>query len=120
MTIAANRLYAYGGDILAAFKINSSCTAPTFLNTQPIVGNATCGKNDGQISIIPQSATAPFMYSLDGGTTYTSGPNAGYTFFNLPAGTYQLKLKDANGCESASIERVVSTINCPTCTPLLS
>jgi hypothetical protein len=94
-----------------------TCTPPTFLNTLSIVGNATCGNNDGQISIIPTSGTAPFMYSFDGGATYTAGPNGGVTRFNLAAGTYQLKLKDANGCESAVITKTIIATGCPTCTP---
>jgi hypothetical protein len=89
------------------------CTAPTFLNTMPVVGAATCGLRDGQISIIPTSGTGPLMYSINGGATYISGPNAGYTFFNLPAGVYQLKLKSASGCESAVVQRTVGSINCP-------
>jgi hypothetical protein len=53
------------------------------------------------------------MFSIDGGATYVTGPNAGYTFFNLPAGTYQLRLKDMNGCESEVVERIIKDINCP-------
>ena len=91
----------------------TGCETLTLLNTLPIVGNATCGMNDGQISIIPTSGTGPFMYSIDGGATYVSGPNGGYTFFNLPAGTYQLMFKNEAGCASAMVERMVSSINCP-------
>jgi len=94
------------------------CTAPTFLNDQTIVLDASCGKSDGNISIIPQTGVAPFMYSIDGGTTYVAGPNAGYTFTGLAAGFYNLKLKDANGCESAVVQREVKAVyNCsPACT----
>jgi hypothetical protein len=113
LAISANRIYAFGSNsltnILAAYNLNTTCTPPTFLNTLPIVGHATCGQNDGQISIIPQSGVAPYQYSINGGVTYTSGPAVGYTFFNLAPGAYQLKLKDANGCESANIQRSVSS-----------
>ena len=106
-----------GGELRAQIMIDvppvTGCTAPTFLNTLPIVGDATCGLSDGQISIIPTSGTAPFMYSLNGGTDYVMGPDVGYTKFELPAGTYQLKLKDANGCEFETIERMIKEINCP-------
>jgi uncharacterized protein (DUF2141 family) len=85
----------------------TTCTPPTFLNNDLIVLDATCGLNDGNISILPISGTTPFMYSIDGGTTYVSGANAGYTFMNLAAGTYRLRLKDANGCESELVERKV-------------
>lgn len=87
-----------------------ACVAPTFLNDQSIVLDASCGHNDGNISIIPSSGTPPFMYSIDGGMTYVNGPNNGYTFQNLAAGTYKLKLKDGNGCESNVIERKIRSV----------
>ncbi|HEU4902532.1 MAG TPA: hypothetical protein VFT06_07055, partial [Flavisolibacter sp.] len=97
------------------------CTPPTFLNDLTIVLDASeCG-NDGNISIIPLSGTAPFMYSIDGGATYVPGGNAGHTFQELAAGTYQLRLKDANGCESAVVTREVRAnvypCNTTPCTP---
>jgi uncharacterized delta-60 repeat protein len=132
LAIVGDTLFAYGkkgnpntfgssepAGRLAAYTLNTPCTPPAFLNTLPIVGNATCGNNDGQISIIPTSGTFPYMYSFDGGATYAAGPNAGVTRFNLTAGTYQLRLKDANGCESVAVTRQVNVQNCPptTCTP---
>jgi hypothetical protein len=95
----------------------SNCTPPTFVNNNLIILDATCANNDGNINIIPTSGTAPFMYSINGGTTYVAGPNAGYGFQNLPSGTYKLRLKDANGCESAIVEREVKLVCSSTCTP---
>jgi uncharacterized delta-60 repeat protein len=92
----------------------SSCTPPTFVNNGLIVLDASCGKSDGSISIIPTSGIAPFMYSINGGATYVAGPNAGYGFQNLQAGTYQLRLRDSRGCESTIVERTVRNYyNCP-------
>jgi hypothetical protein len=92
----------------------TTCTPPTFLNNGTIVLDASCGKNDGNISIIPTSGFSPFMYSIDGGLTYVAGPKNGYTFLNLAAGTYRLRLKDAAGCESAIVERTVRNFyGCP-------
>ncbi len=85
----------------------STCTPPTFLNNNQIVLNANCRQNDGNISIIPTSGTAPFKYSIDGGATYVPGPDGGYTFDNLATGNYNLRLKDANGCESDIVQREV-------------
>jgi hypothetical protein len=94
-----------------------TCTSPTFVNNNLIILDATCNNNDGNINIIPTSGKAPFMYSINGGTTYVAGPNAGYGFQNLPSGTYQLRVKDANGCESVIVERQVK-LNCATtCIP---
>jgi hypothetical protein len=84
-----------------------TCTPPTFLNDGTIVLDASCGGNDGSVTIWPTSGTAPFMYSINGGATYEAGPSRGYTFMNLSAGDYQLRLKDAAGCESAIVTRRV-------------
>lgn len=82
-----------------------SCTPPTFKNDNTIVLDASCNGGDGNISIIPTSGFAPFVYSIDGGVTYISGPDAGFTFQNLSAGTYRLRLKDAKSCESEVVTR---------------
>jgi hypothetical protein len=86
----------------------------SFLNNGQIVLDASCGNNDGNITIVPTqgSGVTPFMYSINGGVTYVAGPNTGRTFLNLSAGVYQLRLKDANGCESQIVERRVR-LNCP-------
>jgi uncharacterized protein (DUF2141 family) len=100
-------------------KLNctTACTPPTFVNNGLIILDATCPNNDGNINIIPTRGTAPFMFSINGGATYVAGPNAGYGFQNLRSGTYKLRLKDANGCESAIVERVVKLICASQCTP---
>jgi uncharacterized delta-60 repeat protein len=116
MSISGNRLYVYGSGVLAAYQLTIICAAPTFLNNEQIVLNASCGKSDGNVSIIPISGTAPFMYSKDGGANYFSGPDGGYTFDNLSVGTYNLRLKDATGCESAIVQREVRSVGCTTCT----
>jgi hypothetical protein len=83
---------------------------PAFRNDSRVVLDASCGKSDGNISIIPTSGFSPFMYSIDGGVTYVAGPKNGFTSTNLSAGTYQLRLKDAAGCESAIVERTVRNV----------
>jgi uncharacterized delta-60 repeat protein len=112
MTIAGSRIYTYGTGILAAYNLVSTCIAPTFQNNNLIILDANCNNNDGAINIIPTSGVAPFMYSINGGVTYVAGPSAGYGFQNLAAGTYQLRLKDANGCVSAIVERTIQALNC--------
>ncbi|WP_121354649.1 T9SS type A sorting domain-containing protein [Flavisolibacter nicotianae] len=94
-------------EVRVLFPCPAKCTKPTFRNDNTIVLDASCQGNDGNISIIPTSGTAPFMYSIDGGMTYVEGPATGYTFMNLAAGTYQLRLKDSKGCESEVVTREV-------------
>jgi uncharacterized delta-60 repeat protein len=111
MVVVDQRIYAYGTGIVAVYKLGT-CTPPTFVNNALIILDATCGNKDGNVNIIPTSGTAPSMYSIDGGVTYVSGPSTGYGFQGLAAGTYKLRLKDANGCESAVVERTVQALNC--------
>jgi hypothetical protein len=81
---------------------------PTFRNDNTIVKDVSCAANDGTVSIIPTTGTAPFLYSINGGETYVEGPSTGYTFMNLQSGTYRLILKDAQGCESEVVPRMVN------------
>lgn len=56
----------------------------------------------GSVNILPSRGLAPYTYSNDGGATYNS-----VNFFQqLDVGTYDYKVKDANGC----IEEVDFTI----------
>ncbi|GAA4313653.1 gliding motility-associated C-terminal domain-containing protein [Nibribacter koreensis] len=56
--------------------------------------SSTCGYSNGQVTIGEVTGgTAPYMFSIDGSTFQT-----GSTFGNVKAGTYQMTVKDANGC----------------------
>ncbi|GGK63526.1 hypothetical protein GCM10011405_09430 [Rufibacter glacialis] len=60
----------------------------TFLQT------SSCGRANGSITVTGvTSGTAPYTYSRDGSTFQASA-----TFAGVPAGTYTLTAKDANGC----------------------
>ena len=59
--------------------------------------------DNGTATITVTSGTAPYQYSSDGGTTWTSPATdaTSHTFENLPAGgTYTLQVRDGNGCVS--------------------
>ena len=60
--------------------------------------NVTCnGDDDGSISITdPLGGTSPYEYSIDGGTTWVSSG----TFTALAPATYNVRIKDANDCET--------------------
>ena len=51
--------------------------------------------NNGQISLEGSSGEPPYLYNLDGGAFGTTR-----NFENLPVGTYQVGVQDADGCES--------------------
>ncbi|MDG2228405.1 MAG: PKD domain-containing protein, partial [Flavobacteriales bacterium] len=73
-------------------------TAPTEISTS---SNATClNTNDGSITTAAVG-TAPFSFSIDGGTTFTSGPSP-FTTAGLSPGTYNVIVQDADGCISTA------------------
>lgn len=69
-------------------------TQPAALTATNATVAVVChGENNGIITITPAGGTAPYEYSIDGGTTW--GPN---NVFNVAAGTYTVTIRDANGC----------------------
>lgn len=113
-----NKYFNSAPPIRQSFSVKN-CVPPTFLNNATIVLAASCANNDGNISIIPTSGVAPFMYSKDGGKTYVAGADAGSGFLNLSSGVYPLRLKDATGCESAIVNKTVN-LNCACTAPTFS
>ncbi len=53
------------------------------------------GSADGSITLVLSGGTAPYQYSIDGGTTYLSN---GGVFTNLVSGTYNISGKDSHDC----------------------
>jgi len=75
--------------------------------------NATCGNNDGTITIgAVTGGVIPYTYQLNGTGGFTTIP----TFNNLGAGTYTIAVKDANGCIFNPTPVVIGTIGGPTVT----
>ena len=69
------------------------------------VVDASCGMNNGSITINEIGGTAGYQYSIDGGTTQ-QGPNV---FNGLAPNNYSLEIEDANGC--TVIQNVVLNSN---------
>jgi hypothetical protein len=57
------------------------------------VNTSTCVA-DGSIQAIPSGGTAPYQYSIDGGTTFQAGSGFG----GLGQGNYTITVKDSKGC----------------------
>lgn len=58
--------------------------------------NISCnGANDGTISISVSGGIAPYLYSVDGGTSFQSN---GGNFSGLSPGNYDIAVQDNNGC----------------------
>ena len=76
---------------------------PLFMVNQPL----SCVNPFGSISI----TSTEYEYSFNNGSTYSTTANSG----QLSAGTYQIKVRNSAGCESAP---VAVTINTPADTPV--
>jgi hypothetical protein len=87
----------------------SSCPTISFTATP----TSTCsGTSNGQIAVSGVSGgTGPYMYSKDNGANYQSGA----TFTGLAATTYQVVVKDANGCTSGATAIAVGAYPPPSC-----
>ncbi|RLJ99677.1 T9SS type B sorting domain-containing protein [Tenacibaculum discolor] len=63
---------------------------------------ASCDVNK-TITINVNNGTAPYSYSIDGGTTFTSPTtNTSYVAQGLTPGSYDVVVRDANGCTDTS------------------
>ncbi|HMJ48454.1 MAG TPA: gliding motility-associated C-terminal domain-containing protein [Ferruginibacter sp.] len=60
-------------------------------------GPPCAGINNGTITITPMSGVGPYQYSLNGGT-----PQASNIFTGLPAGTYNITITNATGCNGTN------------------
>jgi len=89
---------AKDGNNCESTEISRNLTQPSAISATKGKVNPTCfGGSNGRIAINASGGTSPYQYSKDGGTTYFSGSNP-YTFSGLPAGTYNIYVKDANAC----------------------
>ena len=91
-----------------SYSASETITQPTVLVvSQGNVTNVSCfGGNDGSLSVNASGATAPYQYSIDGGTTWQTSN----IFNTLTAGTYNIDIKDNNNCS----DNVNITITEPT------
>ena len=69
-------------------------TEPLLLDATAVPVNATCSATpNGSITVNPTGGTVSYSYSIDGGTTYVPT-----NVFAVTDGTYNIMIKDANGC----------------------
>ena len=77
-------VYANSVTIEAPLQVNATATNTSIL----------CTGGDASITVTASGGKAPFQYSINNGA-YSSNP----IFSTLKAGTYNLTVKDANGCQ---------------------
>ncbi|MBI5219762.1 MAG: T9SS type A sorting domain-containing protein, partial [Bacteroidia bacterium] len=80
---------------IATLNANLTLTNPAVMTAVITPTNPTCNNyTDGIISIAgAANGTAPYTYSIDGGTSWAASP-----FNGLAAGLYNVKIKDFTGC----------------------
>lgn len=92
--------------------LTSASLAPAF-QVKALTDASDSIATDGSFQVFPSSGEAPFTYSLDNGQTYGSGATP-FTFSNQAAGCYEIRIKDANGCESGNRTFCVNDLSgCP-------
>ena len=67
---------------------------PVIEFTSPLLQQPSCNLNNGSIEVQINGGTSPFEYSLNNGTTW----QASAIFIDLTAGSYNILVKDAEGC----------------------
>ena len=56
------------------------------------------GESNGAINITASNGSGPYLFSIDNGVNY----QASGSFVNLPAGTYNIRVRDADNCEETT------------------
>jgi gliding motility-associated-like protein len=77
--------------------------------------NTTCGTSNGNISLYPRTAVPfnpPYQYSINGGTSFVSTN----IFNGLPAGVYNVAIKNAINCRFDTILTITSGASAPAAT----
>ncbi len=84
---------------------NISITQPTAITFTVVKTNLSGCGSLGSIAVTSTGGTGTKIYSDNGGTSYQGAS----LFSNLAAGTYFMKVKDANACLSGSVSNIIST-----------
>lgn len=97
--------YATAGNYTAYLVIDGDCEGQIIDSVQVTITDGptststatdpSCAGNDGQIDVVATGGATPYQYSNDGGSTFQSGAS----FTGLSAGTYNIVVEDANGCQ---------------------
>ncbi len=90
------------GGYTVYFRESNGCSGsyPVTVN-EPAVLSATAaavavicnGQSNGIVTVSAAGGIAPYDYSIDAGVTWQSS-----NVFNMPAGTYNIRVRDVNGC----------------------
>jgi len=101
------------GDYTVIVQDSNGCTAtaqamidPSSIPTLTATSDeATCGNDNGSITLIASGGITPYQYSINNGTDF-QGSN---TFTGLAAGTYDVIIEDAVGCQASTQVEILQT-----------
>ncbi len=79
-------------------------TDPQLLAFNTIVTDESCNVANGSITIPVIGGVPPLQFSIDNGVTF----QASNLFTGLAAGTYNIVVEDANGCQASGMETVAA------------
>lgn len=94
------------GTYIVYVKDASGCLGGTQVTVTALAGpsltlttvSAGCNQSNGSITSTGNGGTAPYTYSINGGSSY----QASTVFSGLPVASYTVIIKDANGCTATS------------------
>ncbi|WP_246073843.1 PKD domain-containing protein [Fluviicola chungangensis] len=88
--------------------LNQTITQPAILNlTQSAITPATCGSNNGSVTVAPAGGTPAYTYTIDGGASQASA-----TFNGLTAGVHNVVVTDSKGC-TKNLSITITATNAP-------
>ena len=110
--IPAANAATYNATSSGSYTVNITSAAGCTASSVPVVvtvnslptatvvkADVTCsGANDGTITITANGGSAPYQYSINGGSSFVSTNS----FTGLAAGNYNVVVKSATGCNSVS------------------
>lgn len=97
----------YGDATIDTFSVFSgACNVAETVGFDVQTNNAECDQG-GSIMIDAYGGTPPYLYSINGGQTFSASPY----FPNLSPGTYLVQVSDLNGVSSQTSVQITSTTN---------
>jgi gliding motility-associated-like protein len=88
--------------------LNQNITQPAVLNlVQGSITPATCGANNGSVTVTPSGGTPAYSYTIDGGASQVSA-----TFNGLTAGVHNVIVTDSKGC-TKTLSITITSSNAP-------
>ena len=85
-------------DVPCTITENITITEPTALEFTSVTIDATCGANNGSLTLTASGGTAPYQYSINGGVLQSSG-----SFPNILGSNYTCLVQDNNGCQYTEV-----------------